>query len=39
MRYLGESVKEAAAAVVEGLRKVEGEGGVVAVDRYGEGKS
>ncbi|RUS20775.1 nucleophile aminohydrolase [Endogone sp. FLAS-F59071] len=39
MRYLGESVQEAAAAVVEGLRKVEGEGGVVAVDRYGEGKS
>ncbi|RUP50181.1 hypothetical protein BC936DRAFT_140053 [Jimgerdemannia flammicorona] len=36
MRYLGESVQEAAATVVEGLRKVEGEGGVVAVDRYGE---
>lgn len=35
MRYAGESVQTAATAVVEQLRSVKGEGGVIALDRKG----
>ena len=38
MRYLGENVNEAAGAVVENLREVGGGGGVIALDKYGNGK-
>ncbi|OZJ05575.1 hypothetical protein BZG36_01683 [Bifiguratus adelaidae] len=36
VKYLKQSVKEATQAVVDGLAKVGGEGGVIAVDKYGE---
>ncbi|CAG8660453.1 4608_t:CDS:2, partial [Diversispora eburnea] len=35
MKYLGESVHEAATNVVENLKKVGGDGGVIALDKYG----
>ena len=38
MRYLGESVSEAADGVIENLRKVGGGGGLIALDKYGNGK-
>lgn len=38
MRYLGESVDEAAYNVIKNLGKVGGGGGVVALDKYGNGK-
>nr|CAG8535090.1 7330_t:CDS:2 [Entrophospora candida] len=37
MKYLKESVEEAAFNVVENLRKVNGAGGVIALDKYGNG--
>ena len=38
MRYLGENVNEAAYNVIENLRKVGGGGGVIALDKFGNGK-
>ncbi|CAJ0768512.1 16588_t:CDS:2, partial [Entrophospora sp. SA101] len=38
MKYLKESVEEAAFNVVENLRKVNGAGGVIALDKYGNGE-
>ncbi|CAG8573707.1 10270_t:CDS:2 [Acaulospora colombiana] len=35
MQYLGENLHEAATTVIENLRKVGGNGGVVALDKYG----
>lgn len=38
MKYLGESVDEAATNVVKDLKKVGGDGGVIALDKYGNCK-
>ena len=38
MRYLGESVNEAANGAIENLGKAGGGGGVIALDRYGNGE-